>query len=127
MIAAWMAYALLVGALVGVAAVAAERACRAARRPARWVWATALGLTAGLTALAPLRPAPATGAWAQAARSSAGRSSADALATGYGWADALGPIAVALEAGVGALRAGLAAGVWGVTRASAAAVPAALD
>lgn len=57
MTAAWMAYALLVGGLIAVAAHALEGVCRLAARPARWVWAAALLLTVGLVALAPRRAA----------------------------------------------------------------------
>jgi beta-lactamase regulating signal transducer with metallopeptidase domain len=59
MIAAWIVYALVVGTLVALAARAMESVARLAGRPARWVWAGALALGAGLTALAPWR-SPAT-------------------------------------------------------------------
>lgn len=55
MTAAWMAYALLVGALVALAAHALESVCRLAGRPARWVWTGAMLLTIGLVAAAPQR------------------------------------------------------------------------
>lgn len=42
MIAAWMAYCLLVSLLLGAAAAAAERGLRLCRRPGRWAWATAV-------------------------------------------------------------------------------------
>lgn len=58
MTAAWMAYALLVGALVAVAAHALESVFRLAARPARGVWAGAMVLTIALVALAPHRAAP---------------------------------------------------------------------
>ena len=58
MIAAWIAYALVVVTLVALAARAAESVARLAGRPTRWIWAGGLALGAGLTALAPLR-APA--------------------------------------------------------------------
>lgn len=71
MIAAWMLYALLVGALLVVAAQAAERVCRLLGGPVRWVWAAALVAALALpvasaflptSAPAPLpAPAPATG------------------------------------------------------------------
>ena len=42
MIAAWMLYSTLVAALLGLAAVAAERALHLYRRPARFVWPAAM-------------------------------------------------------------------------------------
>ena len=54
-IAQWIAYALVVGVLLGAAALAADGLCRLAGRPTRWVWSGALLLTVLLTALAPLR------------------------------------------------------------------------
>ena len=57
MTAAWMAYALIIGALIVVAAHALEGVFRLARRPARWVWAVAMLLTIALVALAPHRSA----------------------------------------------------------------------
>jgi beta-lactamase regulating signal transducer with metallopeptidase domain len=42
MIAAWMAYALVVAVLVSVAALIAERVARLRRWPARWIWIAAL-------------------------------------------------------------------------------------
>ncbi|NOT07251.1 MAG: M56 family metallopeptidase [Gemmatimonadales bacterium] len=44
MIASWMLYAALVGVLVTLAALAAERALTALGRPVRWVWALAPAL-----------------------------------------------------------------------------------
>jgi beta-lactamase regulating signal transducer with metallopeptidase domain len=62
--AAWIAYALLVGALVALAARGVEGACRLAAWPVRWVWAGAIALTLAFIALAPqrsaLRASPAT-------------------------------------------------------------------
>ena len=55
MTAAWMAYALLVGALVALAAHALDAVCRLVARPTRWVWAVAMLLTVSLIALAPQR------------------------------------------------------------------------
>ena len=55
----WIAYGLVVGALLAAVAALAEGALRAAGRPGRWTWATALGLTVVLVAIAPRRaPAP---------------------------------------------------------------------
>lgn len=45
MIAAWMAYALVIAALVSVAALIAERIATLRRRPARWIWVAALLLS----------------------------------------------------------------------------------
>jgi beta-lactamase regulating signal transducer with metallopeptidase domain len=55
MTTAWMAYALLVGALVALAAYALDGVCRLAARPSRWVWVGAMAVTAALIALAPQR------------------------------------------------------------------------
>lgn len=55
MTAAWMVYALLVGALVALAAYALDGVCRLAARPSRWVWVGAMAVTVGLIALAPQR------------------------------------------------------------------------
>jgi TonB family protein len=45
MIASWMSYAVLVGALVSIAAIVLERVAAARRVPARFVWFTALVLS----------------------------------------------------------------------------------
>jgi beta-lactamase regulating signal transducer with metallopeptidase domain len=50
-----MAYALLVGALVALAAYALDGVCRLVGRPTRWVWAGVMALTVALVALAPQR------------------------------------------------------------------------
>lgn len=42
MISIWMVYSAGVALLLGLAALAAERLCRASGRPTRWVWAAAL-------------------------------------------------------------------------------------
>ncbi len=57
MIAWWLAQLLLLGALLAVAAHGAEAAFRIARRPTRWVWAAAMGLTLALGAMAPMQSA----------------------------------------------------------------------
>lgn len=44
MIATWMLYAVVVGALVLVASSALDRAARATRMPTRYIWAVALGM-----------------------------------------------------------------------------------
>jgi beta-lactamase regulating signal transducer with metallopeptidase domain len=51
MIAAWMAYALVVAALVSVATLIAERIAHLRRLPSRWIWITALLLSVGLPLL----------------------------------------------------------------------------
>jgi beta-lactamase regulating signal transducer with metallopeptidase domain len=55
MTAAWMVYALLVGALVALAAHALDGVCRLAAWPSRCVWAGAMAVTIALVALAPQR------------------------------------------------------------------------
>jgi beta-lactamase regulating signal transducer with metallopeptidase domain len=57
-IAAWMVYALLVGALVAGAALGAESVLRVLRLPVRPVWTAALVLTVALVGMAPRRVAP---------------------------------------------------------------------
>ena len=57
-VASWIAYSLLVGALLAATALGLEALCRLAGRPARAVWAGAIALTLALAALAPLRAAP---------------------------------------------------------------------
>lgn len=52
---AWMLYSVCAGALVVIAARAAEWIARVVRVPARWVWVAALGLMVVLPATAPLR------------------------------------------------------------------------
>ena len=42
MIAAWMAYALVIAALVSVAALIGERIAILRRLPSRWIWVAAL-------------------------------------------------------------------------------------
>jgi beta-lactamase regulating signal transducer with metallopeptidase domain len=60
MIAWWMAQVALLGGLLALAAYGAETALKTVRRPTRWVWAAALGLTALLGALAPMQRATST-------------------------------------------------------------------
>lgn len=65
MIAYWMLYALAVGALVTLAALAMEGAMRAFARPQRWVWGAALVLSLAIPAAArwlPRAPEPAPAA-----------------------------------------------------------------
>jgi len=57
MIAAWMLYGTIVGALLATAAYAADAMLRMAHRPVRWVWLCALALTFGFIASASTRPA----------------------------------------------------------------------
>ena len=56
MIASWMGYALAVGLLVSLAALAAERALLLGRKPVRRVWAGALLLSLLVPALSPRLP-----------------------------------------------------------------------
>lgn len=56
MIAAWMAYCLLVACLLGGAAAAAERGLRLSRLPGRWAWAAAMAGSLLLPAAAFLVP-----------------------------------------------------------------------
>jgi hypothetical protein len=56
MIASWMVYTLLVGALISAAALAAERALLLLRLPVRGVWATALSLSLLVPCLAHFLP-----------------------------------------------------------------------
>lgn len=58
MIATWMLYTLLVGALVVTAARCAESLLRLLGRPARWVWAAALVAAIALPIVTALAPAP---------------------------------------------------------------------
>jgi len=51
MIAAWMAYAIVIAALVSVAAGIAERIARLRRWPGRWIWISALLLSIALPPL----------------------------------------------------------------------------
>ena len=51
MIAAWMAYALVIASLVSVAALIAERIAILRRRPSRWIWVAALLLSLALPML----------------------------------------------------------------------------
>lgn len=52
MSAPWLLYALAVGAVLTLAALAAEQSCVLARRPARGMWALAMALCVGLPLLA---------------------------------------------------------------------------
>jgi len=60
MIIWWVAQLGLLGGLLAVAAFGAEAALRIARRQTRWVWATAMGMTLALGAIAPMRLATRT-------------------------------------------------------------------
>jgi bla regulator protein BlaR1 len=66
MSAQWMVYAVAVGAVMTLAALAAEQGTRLVRRAGRWTWAAALVLTVALPLLAPTlagqSPPPASGA-----------------------------------------------------------------
>lgn len=61
--APWIAYGLFVAVLLAAVAAAGESVLRASGRPARWIWAAALGLTVVMVAIAPGRsPRPASSA-----------------------------------------------------------------
>lgn len=62
MIVGWLLYGLLVAALLGLGALAAESALRAAGWPVRWAWAAALVGTVGLLLAAWLGPSGAVDA-----------------------------------------------------------------
>lgn len=108
MIAWWMAQVALLGALLALAAFGAESALKVARRPTRWVWAAALGLTAVLGALAPMQRAASTAIardWSGSAtgtvvtNAAASRSLFDALAftVSARWNDATTLLAVQVQ------------------------------
>ncbi|MCH7775982.1 MAG: TonB family protein [Gemmatimonadetes bacterium] len=61
MIAAWMVYAMVISALIGLAAVAGERMLRLAGHPARWAWGAAIVASVAVPLMALLRPAGSTG------------------------------------------------------------------
>lgn len=56
MIATWMVYAVLVGALFGAAAVVAERVAQLLNMRRRWIWAAALGGSVALPVWVAARP-----------------------------------------------------------------------
>jgi TonB family protein len=86
-LAVWMLYALCVSLLVGLAALAVERALEALGAATRWVWASALVVAAGVTL------APQTGLGGLASLGSVGRSGDGAVG--------LGSVALAGGGGVG--------------------------
>jgi TonB family protein len=122
MMAAWMVYATVVAALLGCAALAAERALRLVGRQARWVWAGALAasLTVPLLAGRPGPPAPAVDAGvvqvvaravtAAVPEPTAGLTALDAPLR-VGWALASGLVLVMLVLAQRALRREAAGGV----------------
>jgi TonB family protein len=57
MIAAWMLYAVVVSALVGLAAIACERMLRLAGQPARWAWGGAFVTSVGVPLISLVSPA----------------------------------------------------------------------
>lgn len=134
MIAAWMAYALLTGALLAFAAWLMEEVVRLRGGAVRFLWLGALLATVGLVSLAPLRtpsPAPLPAATARTASAPA---TADAGPPGEPGgaarivAAARAALARTLEAagalGSGARGTALAAG-WGVLTLAALALAAA--
>jgi beta-lactamase regulating signal transducer with metallopeptidase domain len=54
--AAWVAYVVIVGCLLAIAARAAATAAAGARRPTRWAWSVSLGGVVVLAAIAPRAP-----------------------------------------------------------------------
>ncbi|HET9446800.1 MAG TPA: ankyrin repeat domain-containing protein [Steroidobacteraceae bacterium] len=54
MTAAWMAYSVVISCLLGMAALAVERACRLQRWPSRWIWALVLAAPFVLPFTAPV-------------------------------------------------------------------------
>jgi len=61
MMTAWMVYAMVISALIGLAAVAGERMLRLAGHPARWAWGAAIAASVAVPLMALLRPAGGTG------------------------------------------------------------------
>ncbi len=104
MTAAWMAYALLVGVVVALAAHAMDGVCRIARQPARWVWAAAMALTVVLIALAPQRTVRSAAVALPAGFDAA------VTTTGTGEESVLERVAASLHAVRGAIETGAARG-----------------
>jgi bla regulator protein BlaR1 len=133
-IAAWMAYALLIGALLALAAWLMEEVVRLRGGAVRFLWLGALLATVGLVALAPLRapsPAPRLALTEQTPDSPAAadaRPSTDPGVVARTVAAGRAALASALEAagalGSGATGTALAAG-WGLLTAAALALAAA--
>lgn len=134
MITAWMAYALLVGALLALAAWLMEEVVRLRGGAVRLLWLSALLATVGLVALAPLRApsrAPLLAMTVPAASAPAVAGARPAAEPGFTvrtLAAARGALASAMEAagalGSGAAGTALAAG-WGLLTAAALALGAA--
>jgi TonB family protein len=78
-LAAWMLYTVIVSALIGLAAVALERARSVIGRPARWIWAAAVVLALGLTLAPWVLPG---GEWGLPARGSSGSVDGEELLAG---------------------------------------------
>lgn len=137
MIAAWMLYALLVGALLGLAARLLEEGVRLRGGAVRFLWLSALLATVALVALAPLRaasPAPlamtvvATEGAPPAADAGTAGPAGPAVAAARALTASRVALAGALDRaaalGAGAAGTALAAG-WGLLTAAALAVGAA--
>jgi beta-lactamase regulating signal transducer with metallopeptidase domain len=58
MTAAWMAYSVAISCLLGIAALAVERACRLRRWPSRWIWTIVLAAPFLLPFTAPVADQP---------------------------------------------------------------------
>ena len=113
MIAAWMAYALVIASLVSVAALIAERIAILRRLQSRWIWVAALLLSLALPmlfALAGARPSerPAGTGGARCRRKTSGvrnsrRSPGSAAIARLSRAASLGHVAARRMVGVSAL------------------------
>jgi hypothetical protein len=135
-IAAWMAYALLIGALLAFAAWLMEEVVRLRGGAVRFLWLGALLATVGLVALAPLRapspsPVPRLAMTVPAASAPAAAVARPAAGPGFAArtaAVARAALARTLEAagalGSGAMGTALAAG-WGLLTAAALSLAAA--
>ncbi|HEX5869714.1 MAG TPA: M56 family metallopeptidase [Longimicrobium sp.] len=119
MIALWMLYCVAVGALLSLAALAAERAMRAFARPQRWVWAAAMVLMLAIPAAA--RWLPRAEAPASAAKTAGGGEGTRMRLTDFGG----GAAESAPRIDVASLDRPLAIGWMGMTAAALLALAAA--
>ncbi len=119
-------YLLIVGALVALSAAAVDAALRRAAMPTRWVWVAALGAIVAFAVLAPREESGLTPLTmdtevqfaTQAAASSPTYSIAATILRGQQWMGAMLSTAfAAIEAGVPARVATMAAAVWAAASA----------